>query len=118
MGGLGKSVLAAAFARSAETRRACTDGVVWVPVDQKPDLLQKIKLVGVAFNDSLANYADESMARGQLAKLLADNSAKRRIGPDARLTSSTSALASGHIRDASGRLRLHAPASPARYSNP
>ncbi|RNC70124.1 MAG: toll/interleukin-1 receptor domain-containing protein [Desulfuromonadales bacterium] len=72
MGGIGKSVLAAAFARSTETRRACTDGIVWLPIDQTPDLLQKIKVVGSVFNDSLANYADETMARGQLAKLLAD----------------------------------------------
>jgi predicted ATPase len=32
MGGIGKSVLAAAFARSAKARRAFSDGIVWIKV--------------------------------------------------------------------------------------
>lgn len=38
MGGVGKSVLAAAFARTCETRRAFTDGVIWLTFGQQPDL--------------------------------------------------------------------------------
>jgi len=35
MGGMGKSVLAAAFARDCETRRTFPDGVIWVKLGQK-----------------------------------------------------------------------------------
>lgn len=72
MGGIGKSVLAAVFARSSETRRSCTDGIVWVPIGRQPDLQQKIRLVGAAFDDNICNYADETLARAQLGKVLAD----------------------------------------------
>ena len=72
MGGIGKSVLAAAFARAAETRRACVGGIVWAPIGQTPNLLQKIRMVGAAFYDNLTQYTDEPLARGQMAILLAD----------------------------------------------
>jgi hypothetical protein len=39
MGGIGKSVLAAALARDLEVRRAFPDGVYWLTIGQKPDLL-------------------------------------------------------------------------------
>jgi hypothetical protein len=38
MGGIGKSVLAAALARDREVRRAFPDGVVWVTLGQEPNL--------------------------------------------------------------------------------
>src|SRR5205823_5398068 len=38
MGGIGKSVLAAALARDEEVRRAFADGVFWVTVGQGPSL--------------------------------------------------------------------------------
>ena len=40
MGGIGKSVLAAALARDRDIRRSYPDGVVWVTVGQEPNLLQ------------------------------------------------------------------------------
>ena len=41
MGGIGKSVLAAAVARDREVRRAYPNGVLWVSVGQDPNLLQR-----------------------------------------------------------------------------
>ena len=40
MGGIGKSILAAALAHDREVRRAYPDGIVWVSVGQMPDLAQ------------------------------------------------------------------------------
>ena len=40
MGGIGKSVLAAALARDREIRRSYPDGVLWVAVGQQPDLVK------------------------------------------------------------------------------
>lgn len=37
MGGIGKSVLAAALARDCDVRRSYPDGIVWVAVGQQPD---------------------------------------------------------------------------------
>ena len=39
MGGIGKSVLAAALARDLEARRAFPDGIFWLTIGQKPNLL-------------------------------------------------------------------------------
>jgi TIR domain/NB-ARC domain len=44
MGGAGKSVLAASFARSTETRRAYHDGVVWLELGPKPDIQLQLEL--------------------------------------------------------------------------
>lgn len=40
MGGIGKSVLAAALARDRETRRSYPDGIIWISVGQDPNLVQ------------------------------------------------------------------------------
>jgi DNA polymerase III delta prime subunit len=39
MGGIGKSVLAAALARDSEVRQAFPDGIYWLTLGQKPDVL-------------------------------------------------------------------------------
>jgi len=39
MGGIGKTVLAAALAHDSEVRQAFCDGIYWLPVGQKPNLL-------------------------------------------------------------------------------
>jgi WD40 repeat protein len=75
MGGSGKSVLAAAFARSIDTRRAANDGIVWLKAgrDTKPgDRLANLWLLGLTFNDDPKYYVDEKPARGRLSQLLAD----------------------------------------------
>ena len=79
MGGIGKSVLAAAFARSTDTRRAFTDGILWLtarPADQPHDsalnLVANLGLVGKAFGGDPAHYTDESSARARLPMILQD----------------------------------------------
>jgi tetratricopeptide (TPR) repeat protein len=44
MGGVGKSVLAASFARSTETRRTFHDGVVWLSLGPAPDLERQFEV--------------------------------------------------------------------------
>lgn len=72
MGGVGKSVLAAAFARSCGARRAFGDGIVWLTLGQEPDLLRVALGLGGALGDDLAEYTDLQRARNRLPKLLAD----------------------------------------------
>jgi len=72
MGGIGKSVMAAAFARATETRRAFTDGVIWLTIGQNPDPSSKLLLVGTAFGDDPVNYVDLDAARARLPRVLSD----------------------------------------------
>jgi WD40 repeat protein len=73
MGGLGKSVLAAAFASSCSTRRVFGDGIVWVRFGQEPDMASRIRLVGQALGDQdLTPYVDLSAGKLRLMTLLAD----------------------------------------------
>ena len=80
MGGIGKSVLAAAFARAINTRRAMGDGIVWLSAGQdatKLTLLANIKAVGTAFGDVDAHYFDEVSARQHLPKVLENKTCLR-----------------------------------------
>lgn len=73
MGGVGKSVLAAAFARACPTRRAFSDGVVWLKVGQRPDLVGLLRLLGHALDDaSLDQYTDELSSQACLGRLMED----------------------------------------------
>jgi WD40 repeat protein len=73
MGGVGKSVLAAAFARACETRRVFLDGIVWVRVGQQPDLGARLRLAGQALGDDvLQHYLDPHSGVTRLSQLLAD----------------------------------------------
>ncbi len=72
MGGSGKSVLAAAFARATDTRRAFTDGIFWLQIGQNPDILSSMRLIGRGFNDDPGNYVDIERAKASLPKVLGD----------------------------------------------
>ena len=73
MGGLGKSVLAAAFARSCEARRAFGDGIIWIKLGQEPDLHDVLNGVGHALGDNqLSAYWDIASAQERIAELLTD----------------------------------------------
>src|SRR5262249_5783641 len=63
MGGVGKSVLAAAFARACTTRRVFTHGIVWVSLGQEPQLQRVIDEIAQALR------CDES---SDLTKMLQD----------------------------------------------
>jgi WD40 repeat protein len=70
MGGSGKSVLASAFARSVDARRAFPDGIVWLSLGESPDLLPILRLVGGSFGDDLQAYPDPQSALTRLLRLL------------------------------------------------
>ncbi len=72
MAGVGKSVVAAAFARATHTRRAFSDGVLWLTIGQEPHLLQNMRQVGLAFDDNPAQYIDITSAKSRLVQVLAD----------------------------------------------
>jgi WD40 repeat protein len=72
MGGIGKSVLAAAFARSAHARQAFTDGIVWVTVGLDAVPLDCARRVGLALSGASGEYASLELASVKLPGLLAD----------------------------------------------
>ena len=78
MGGIGKSVVAAALARDREVRRSYPDGVIWVSLGQKPEKEEVDKwLVGFQRDvarmlGSQAIIESEAQGRVVLQKLLAD----------------------------------------------
>jgi len=72
MGGVGKSVIAAAFARACETLRAFRDGVVWLTLGQQPDIARNLMALGQAFNDDLKEYIDIESGKARIAKVLTD----------------------------------------------
>jgi len=71
MGGIGKSVMAAAFARSAKARRSFTDGILWLSIGQEPNLLRTLNLIGQAFQDSdLKQCVEIEAAKARLPGVL------------------------------------------------
>jgi WD40 repeat protein len=72
MGCLGKSVLAAAFAHDRKVRFAFPDGIVWLTAGHRPSMYELYRAIGVALGDELSNYPDETTARQNAQKALAD----------------------------------------------
>lgn len=56
MGGVGKSVLAAAIARSYEVEQRFPDGVFWITFGQTPDLIKLQGMLGKAIGDPTIPY--------------------------------------------------------------
>jgi len=69
MGGIGKSVLAAAVARDREVRRAYPDGIIWVSFGQTPDAPQLMRDVAKHLGNPGA-FENEVQGQGVLKKLL------------------------------------------------
>jgi WD40 repeat protein len=72
MGGIGKSVLVGAFARSAQTRRAFNDGIVWLKAGLGTDPLSCIRQAGLAFGGAPEQYVSMETASVHLPGVLAD----------------------------------------------
>jgi TIR domain/NB-ARC domain len=71
MGGTGKSVLAAAFARTTENRSAFNDGILWVTIgSENPNPIGNMRLIGTRFGDDPANYSSQKEAEASLSKVL------------------------------------------------
>lgn len=72
-GGLGKSVLAAAFARSMSARRYFQDGIFWFNIGQEGKNIRKnLKTIGTVFGDDPVKYEKLESAREWLPKILRD----------------------------------------------
>jgi hypothetical protein len=72
MGGIGKSVLAAALARDEAVRRAFPDGVLWVTLGQRPALVLRQAQLARALGDDTPAFEDAQQGRARLSELLAD----------------------------------------------
>jgi len=72
MGGIGKSVLAAALARDDEVRHAFPDGVLWVTVGQEPALTRRQSQLAETLGDSPRSFEDVQQGKARLSELLAD----------------------------------------------
>jgi len=77
MGGIGKSVLAAAFARTTQARRVFCEGIIWITVGQVVgevgigrNMLRILRTLGLAFGDSASHYIDLESAQVHLLQLL------------------------------------------------
>ncbi len=72
MGGIGKSVLAAALVHAPDVRRSFTDGIFWVTLRRDPDVLRGMRRVGLALGaDDVSRYDNVPDARLLLSKTLA-----------------------------------------------
>lgn len=73
MGGIGKSVLATAFAHDCAVRRAFPDGIIWLTVGQKPSTRNLYQQLGLALGDAIGNYPiDEASCKTSAQKALGD----------------------------------------------
>ncbi len=72
MGGIGKSVLAAALARDENVRRAFPDGVLWMTLGQTPALTARQTQIADALEDKPHAFTDVQQGRACLSELLAD----------------------------------------------
>jgi WD40 repeat protein len=70
MGGIGKSVLAAGFSRATATRRACTDGIIWITLGPQPDLIEGMSRVGTAWGEAPHHFASLETAQARLPRVL------------------------------------------------
>ena len=76
IGGIGKTVLAAALARATETRRAFSDGILWLTLGAEDDgkqydPLASMRAVGLALGDKeVKHYLDLQTAGNRLKQVL------------------------------------------------
>lgn len=94
MGGVGKSVAAAAVARNAQVRRQFSSGIVWVDLGREADVLAGLRRVGAAVADDLRAYTQVEETVARLAErigaapllVVADNAwSDDELGPFARI---------------------------------
>lgn len=72
MGGIGKSVLAAALAHDTEVRQAFSDGILWVTLGQHPTLTARQYQVAKYVHSDLQPFVDEQDGKAELSRLFAD----------------------------------------------
>jgi len=72
MGGIGKTVLASAFARLRDVRRTFHDGLMWLRIGQEPNILQRMQDVAYTLGNTDADFSNKDSARNHLSHLLAN----------------------------------------------
>ena len=75
MGGIGKSVLAAALAHDHAVRAAFPDGIFWLTISQTPDLLSRQHQLAHALTGQPQVLRDLQHGRGMLGDLLRERTA-------------------------------------------
>src|SRR5271165_2613313 len=75
MGGVGKTVLAAALARDSEVRQAFPDGIFWITIGQRPDLLALQNQLLRQLTGSKETLTTEHEAKDALCEALEGRSA-------------------------------------------
>jgi hypothetical protein len=104
MGGIGRSVMAAAVARNDKVRKAFRDGVIWIALGQEPKLTQRQSDLAESLGYGTAVFNDVQQGQTRLSDLLANKScliilddvwdsehveAFNRLGPDCRMLITT-----------------------------
>jgi WD40 repeat protein len=72
MSGIGKTVLAIAYAHDYEARRSFADGIVWLTVRREPNLISLIHLASSALHANLDQSTEVEEAKAQLQSALQD----------------------------------------------
>ena len=72
MGGIGKSVVAAAIARDKEVREAFKDGIIWLAFGQEPNLASKQQELARAFGQKLLSITNIQDGKIYFKELLAN----------------------------------------------
>jgi NB-ARC domain/TIR domain/APAF-1 helical domain len=74
MGGIGKTVLAAALARDPEIRQAFPHGVVWITLGQTPNIIARQSQVAEALGERSQTFADVQQGKSHLSTVLQERS--------------------------------------------
>jgi len=72
MGGIGKSVLAAALAQEPAIHQAFPDGIFWLTFGQQPQLRARQEQLCTALGDASPVFADAQQAQSRISQLTAD----------------------------------------------
>jgi len=72
MGGIGKTVLAAAIARNKDVRKHFPDGIFWLTLGQNPDLVNRQLQLARNLGEKERSIIDVQDGRSYLSSLLAD----------------------------------------------
>jgi hypothetical protein len=72
MGGIGKTVLAAAFARDDDVRQRFPDGVFWITLGQTPHLVARQQQLAHALSGQKEAFTDEQEGQARLSELCAN----------------------------------------------
>ncbi|MHB8626803.1 MAG: NB-ARC domain-containing protein [Aggregatilineales bacterium] len=70
MSGIGKSVLASAFAHSCDARQSFRDGIIWLPIGKTSEVLQALQVIGDIFFENINRYQSLSAASNRLSEVL------------------------------------------------